>query len=98
MALARRREIQQMTVSELGMSLSEVPRPLHLQRLAIPRVRPKKLPGPATGQSVAERLLAVTSGVSAKEKATILEGASEKVAADVIDYLRERRLLHARKQ
>jgi len=96
MALARRREVQQLTESALGISLSQIPRPVRLERLIPPRVRTKKLPGPDWNQSATERMQTIVIGGAARRASTMLEGPREEVAAVAADYLHKRRLLRHR--
>lgn len=92
-ALARRREIEQLTPQALGTVLSQLPRPARLERLMPARVRSKKLQAPPSNQSAAERMRAITTGGTTNKKATFLEGAPHEVAVAVTDYLRQHRLL-----
>lgn len=96
MALARRREVQQLAPPALGVSLPQLPRPLRFERLVPPRVRTKRLPGPDWNQSAPERLRTIVSGGSARTESTILEGPRDEVAAVAADYLLKRRLLRRR--
>lgn len=93
MALARRREIQQLTAPVIGVSLSQLPRPVRLERLMSPRVRTKKLAGPDWNQSASERMQTITIGGSTRRTATILEGPRDEIAAVAAEYLHKRRLL-----
>lgn len=93
MALARRREIQQLTAPAIGVELSQLPRPVRLERLMPPRVRTKKLPGPDWNQSASERMRTIATGGSTRRTSTILEGPRAEIAAVAAEYLHKRRLL-----
>lgn len=96
MALARHREIQQLTAPALGVELSQLPRPMRLERLVPPRIRTRKLPGPDWNQSVSERMQTIAMGGSPRRSSTILEGPRDEIAAVAAEYLNRRRLLSRR--
>jgi hypothetical protein len=79
---ARQKLIIQLTPEMLEVSLAELPRSAKLERLMPARARSKKLQTPISGQSAAERILAITMGGANEKSKRVLQGLPEDLATD----------------
>lgn len=94
LAVAQRRPVDDGTPRDVGCDPAAIAPLVRLQRLATPRVRPKKTVSLTSGQSVADRLKMIMSGgMTDKKEKKVLKGAPDQLASEVIKLLRERQLL-----
>lgn len=95
---ARQKLIIQLTPEMLAVSLAELPRSAKLERLMPARARSKKLHTPISGQSAAERILAITMGGANEKSKRVLQGLPEDLATEAVAQLKENRLLRQQAQ
>jgi len=92
--LAQRHVVEELTPAMFGANVAAVPPPTTLRRLVPPRLRPKKIATPASGQSAADRLQMIMSGgMGENREKKVLKGAPAQLAMAVINLLRERQIL-----
>jgi electron transfer flavoprotein beta subunit len=93
MICARQKAIVTLTPEMLGVSLAKLPRSAKLERLMPARARSKKLQTTISGQSAAQRILAITTGGVNDKNKKILQGQPEVLAAEAVAHLKEKKLL-----
>jgi len=92
--LARRRPVEELTAQSFGVALDALPQLTALQRLAPPRLRPKKTAALASGLSSADRQKLILGGtVGGTKEKRVLKGSPAELADEVVSLLRERELL-----
>ncbi len=92
---ASRREVQQIEAASLigsGESLESIVR-IKVVRVAPPRPRPKKMFAPDSSMSAEERLALVISGGMTEKKGDLAEGNIKDLAAKVVRFLRDQKLI-----
>lgn len=98
LALARHRPLDEIDSAELAGAASSPPDPGPvLERLAKPRIRPKKIAAPLAGGSAADRLRALAGGGASGETRTVRTGTPETLAEEALAFLKERRLLRRKR-
>jgi electron transfer flavoprotein beta subunit len=93
MICARQKAIVKLTPEMLGVSFAELPRSTKLERLIPARARSKKLQSTVSGQSAAQRILAITTGGASDKNKKVLQGQPEELAAEAVAHLKEKKLL-----
>ncbi len=88
----RQKAIIKLTPEILGVSLADLPRSAMLEHLVPARVRSKKLQAPVSGQSAAQRMLAITKGGVSEKSKRVLQGSPEELAAEAVAHLKEKKL------
>ena len=92
--LAQKCAVEELETEALGVNLQGLPRLTTLQRLVVPRLRPKKTMPLMSGQSLADRRKMIMSGgLSDNKERRVLKGSPAQLATEVINLLRERQIL-----
>ncbi len=99
LALARRSASLQLVAREVVVPATESDAATALQKLVTPRIRPKRIAGNSSKQSVSERLRVAVSGDSAQmQSGKPVSGPPTHVADAIVAFLDERGLLEERRK
>jgi electron transfer flavoprotein beta subunit len=96
MIMAQRKEIERHDIHALGLSPREVGSSgakTHTIRLSAAKPRPKRIFTPDSSLSAAERMRLIMSGGIAEKKADLLTGEPAELVSQLIQFLRQQKLL-----
>jgi electron transfer flavoprotein beta subunit len=90
---ALNKPVEQVDLISLDLEPSRVKRRIHRLGTSLPKPRPRKVFTPDSALSAAERIRLIMDGGLKQKRSEFLEGSPEELAARIVDFLIERKLL-----